>query len=355
MNDNEYVARIISERLSAGTFAVLASIISVQGSSPRHNGSKMVICEDEKSYGTIGGSLLEGTAIKEAVKVLKQKQSRFMVFDLAGKDAAAVGMICGGKVTVLLDYVIKSESNLEFFKTWHQTVLQRRDFYLVTQLREEENHVNIIGRSIMFPDGNMTGQIELHHDDLNNLKQQLSAISTTSNVTIGDTQIIIDPVRNMKTVYLFGAGHVSLPAAHIAALVGFRTIILDDRSEYANSERFPGASEIRVLKSFDQAFAGLDINSDSFIVILTRSHQFDREVLEQALQTKAGYIGMISSQRKRSAIYQALMDQGIKSEELARVHSPIGVAIGGETPEEIAVSIVAELISQRSKQKINLS
>ena len=100
----------------------------------------------------------------------------------------------------------------------------------------------------------------------------------------------------------------------------------------------------------NHALDGLEIDADSFIVIVTRGHQYDRAVLEQALKTSAGYIGMISSRRKREAIYEALMAQGVKKEQLEKVHSPIGIDIGGETPEEIAVSIVAELISVRSRQ-----
>lgn len=351
MNNNEYIARIVSEKLNSGKPLILAMIISVNGSSPRHTGTKMVITNDGKYFGTIGGSLLEAITIKESKNVLIQKQSKYMVFELTDKDATSLGMICGGKVIVLLDYIDVNDDNKEFFTKWRKTILSGQDFYIVTQLKEAASSVNITGRALMLINNTMFGQITLSDDDLNQLIQQLTNIKTMSILTIGDHKLILDPIRKMKTVYFFGAGHVALPTSHIAALTGFRVVILDDRPEYANIERFPEASEIHVIESFDMAYNSLDIDSDSFIVILTRSHQYDREVLEQALKTKAGYIGMISSQRKRAIIYQALMDKGIKREELERVHSPIGLYIGGETPEEIAVSIVAELISERYKQK----
>jgi xanthine dehydrogenase accessory factor len=131
-------------------------------------------------------------------------------------------------------------------------------------------------------------------------------------------------------------------------LVGFRVVVVDDRPEYATAERFPDASRLAVVQGFDRAFGGLEIDADSYIVIFTRGHQFDRTVLEQALGTGAGYIGMISSRRKREAIYQALEVAGFERGRLEQVHSPIGIDIGAETPEEIAVSIVAELIKVRS-------
>ena len=140
-----------------------------------------------------------------------------------------------------------------------------------------------------------------------------------------------------------------MPTAHLAALVGFRVVVIDDRLEYANKERFPEAEKTLVIKNFTRAFDGLEIDADSYIVIVTRGHQYDRAVLEQSLRTSAGYIGMISSRRKREAIYEYLTAQGFTKERLAQVHSPIGIDIGGETPEEIAVSIVAELIKVRSQ------
>jgi xanthine dehydrogenase accessory factor len=160
---------------------------------------------------------------------------------------------------------------------------------------------------------------------------------------------MVDRIRKLKTLYCFGGGHVAVPTAHLAVLAGFRVVVIDDRPEFANAERFPEAHNVFVIKDFNNAFEGLEIDEDSFIVIVTRGHQYDRAVLEQALQTSADYIGMISSRRKRDAIYEYLMSQGVKKERLEQVHSPIGIDIGGETPEEIAVSIVAELIKVRSE------
>jgi xanthine dehydrogenase accessory factor len=124
---------------------------------------------------------------------------------------------------------------------------------------------------------------------------------------------------------------------------------MDDRIEFANLERFPEASEIMVIEDYDTAMAGLDIDNDSFIVILTREHKYDRTILEQALKTGAGYIGMIGSVKKRDKIYDALVDKGLDRKELERVHCPIGLPIAAETPAEIAVSILAELISERNR------
>jgi len=133
-------------------------------------------------------------------------------------------------------------------------------------------------------------------------------------------------------------------------MVDFKTVVLDDREEFARKERFPAVDGIIVLASFEQAFTNLDIDKDSYIVIVTRGHAHDKTVLAQALNTGAGYIGMIGSKSKRNAIYKALKEEGFTDKDIARVFSPIGLEILAETPEEIAVSITAELIKVRAGQ-----
>jgi xanthine dehydrogenase accessory factor len=150
------------------------------------------------------------------------------------------------------------------------------------------------------------------------------------------------------TVYIFGAGHVARQLARLTKMADFYTVVLDDREEFANRRRFTNSDEIVVLESFEAAFEDRAFDSHSYIVIVTRGHSHDKTVLAQALQTTAGYIGMIGSRRKRDIIYQKLLAEKFSQADIDRVHCPIGLDIGAETPEEIAVSIVAELILKRA-------
>ena len=165
----------------------------------------------------------------------------------------------------------------------------------------------------------------------------------------GETAYLLEPVQYPGTVYIFGAGHVSQKLASLTALVGFQTVVLDDRRDYANDQRFPQADDIIVTEDMETCMKDITISGNSYLVIVTRGHAYDMAVLKQALRTDAGYIGMIASKRKRDLIYQYLRQSGIQEDELARVHSPIGIDIEAETPEEIAVSIVAELIQERAR------
>jgi xanthine dehydrogenase accessory factor len=351
MNENEYLARMISEQLETGSPLVLASIIGSKGSSPRHTGTKMMMAANGKSYGTIGGGILEATTLKESRVAFSNQTSRFMSFEMLGDNALAPAPICGGQTTLLLDYVLPSEENIEFFQSLQEAVLKDEDFHFLTVLESSGDIAVVVGHSLINRDGEVSGTFDWPEQNINLVKAEMQNSSSIMVLPMDNITIVIDPVCRVKTIYCFGSGHVALPTTHIAALAGFRVIVADDRAEYASAERFPDAGRIILLKDFSKALEGLPIDSDSFIVILTRGHQTDRIVLEQALKTDASYIGMMGSKRKRDTIYATLLSQGILKEQLDSIHCPIGLAIKAETPEEIAVSIVAELIAERARQR----
>lgn len=161
----------------------------------------------------------------------------------------------------------------------------------------------------------------------------------------GTLEIFVEPILPQPTLYLFGGGHVSTAVARIASQAGFGIGIVDDRETFSNKERFPTATEIHT--SYDDAFAHLHPNGASYILIVTRGHKDDMRVLAWAINTPAKYIGMIGSRRKVIAVYKALEKEGHALEKFDRVHAPVGLEIGALTPEEIAVSITAELIAIR--------
>lgn len=161
----------------------------------------------------------------------------------------------------------------------------------------------------------------------------------------GTLEIFVEPILPQPTLYLFGGGHVSTAVARAAASAGFGIGIVDDREAFANKKRFPMAQEI--FTSYEDAFAKLQPNTSSYLVIVTRGHKEDMRVLAWAVRTSARYIGMIGSKRKVISVYNALEQEGYRREEFERVFAPMGLEIGALSPEEIAISIVAELIAVR--------
>src|SRR6202140_835934 len=161
----------------------------------------------------------------------------------------------------------------------------------------------------------------------------------------GTLEVFVEPILPQPTLYLFGGGHVSMAVAKAAAAAGFGIGVVDDRESFANKERFPMAHEI--YTTYEDAFEKIRPNAASYLVIVTRGHKEDMRVLAWAVRTEARYVGMIGSKRKVLSVYKALENEGYRPEEFTRVYAPMGLDIGALSPEEIAISIVAELIALR--------
>src|SRR5436190_13660023 len=161
----------------------------------------------------------------------------------------------------------------------------------------------------------------------------------------GTLEVFVEPILPQPVVYLFGGGHVSMAVAKAAHAAGFGIVVVDDREAFANKERFPMAQEVHI--SYEEAFEKIRPNAAGYLVIVTRGHKEDMRVLAWAGRTEARYVGMIGSKRKVMSVYKALENEGYKPEEFERVYAPMGLDIGALSPEEIAVSIVAELIAVR--------
>ncbi|MBR9987749.1 MAG: XdhC family protein [Desulfosarcina sp.] len=338
------IAQTACELLDKGEAFVLATIISHSGSTPRTSGSKMIVTADGRGVGTIGGGRLEAGAMSRAAELIRLGQSARMSFDLSHDTVDSTDMICGGQAEVLLDCVSPTAMNRTVFDRWRRMLDERQKGALLTAFSQSENQVGATAHCLAATAGGIVGDLTLPDIDREKALAMAADASAVQTLVFDGALVVIEPTQRVCTAYLFGAGHVARATAAMAAAVGFRVSVADDREEYANRKRFREASEIRVLESFGNAFLGLVVGKDDFIVILTRGHLHDKTVLAQALRTGAGYIGMIGSRRKRDAIYRALFKEGFSQGDVDRVHSPIGLPIGAETPEEIAVSIVAEMI-----------
>jgi len=161
----------------------------------------------------------------------------------------------------------------------------------------------------------------------------------------GTLEVFVEPILPQPVLYIFGGGHISIALAKSASAAGFAIVVIDDREQFANTQRFPMAQEL--YQSYDDAFARLSPNASSYLVIVTRGHRDDMRVLAWAVRTPAHYVGMIGSKRKVLSVYQALEKEGYAAEEFARVYAPMGLEIGALSPEEIAISITAELVAVR--------
>ncbi|MBI1354520.1 MAG: xanthine dehydrogenase [Acidobacteria bacterium] len=170
----------------------------------------------------------------------------------------------------------------------------------------------------------------------------------------GQLNVYVEPVLPIPTAYIFGGGHISKSLSKVATLAGFRTVVIDDREQYANAERFPEAVEV-FADDYEKVFPQLPVNDAAYVIIVTRGHRDDMRVLRWAAETSARYIAMIGSKRKTIEVCKQLLADGVGLESLERVHAPMGFDIGAVTPEEIAVAVVAEMIQRRRNPQADWS
>jgi xanthine dehydrogenase accessory factor len=325
-----------------GEQVALATIVYQEGSAPRGAGSQLVANAQGLLAGTTGGGLAEGRTIAACATALQQGKATVLEFAMDGTLAAQSEMICGGFVRVLI----------EIFSPFDAPVLAAAERALDAEgCLVVRPYPPVLGGAgcgwtLLFADGHKLGAA-LPAEHCHSLCKAGKNLHEASVLEVAGQHYFVDICRPAPRMIIAGGGHVSRPTAQIAALAGFAVHVLDDRAEFAAAERFPWASSTRHVPEFTQCFVPYAVREQDFLVIVTRGHLFDESVLAQALQSPAGYIGMIGSKRKREQIYTHLQEQGVSNAALARVASPIGLPIKAETPEEIAVSIVAQCIAHR--------
>ncbi len=332
-----FILDTVIESLEKKLTVVLVTIVRSSGSAPRTSGARMLVHQDGSIVGTVGGGMLEGKCIDRARKLYDESAEHAGIdFSLTGADVASEGMVCGGAVSVLLQKV--NSDALETFLQLRQDFREGLRPLLLTVLPAGEDPPQI-----MLCDKQATGSLGKEFVDRVNSKKGRS----TYLAMAGELEVFVEPLISPGVVHLLGAGHVAMATAQLAKFVDFEVVVMDDREEFANRERYPDAKEVRVIDSFDECLGPLSAND--YLIIVTRGHLHDQEVLAQGLRTNAGYIGMIGSKKKRDFVYQYLKKEGFTESDLKRVYSPIGQSIGADTPAEIAMSIVSELVKVRSE------
>lgn len=346
----------IGKILAAGPL-VLASVITRSGSAPRTAGARMLVLPDGGIKGTIGGGRYEAEAIRESRDLLRSGGNARSLF-FALNQAGDMDMICGGDILVLLEHLEPSERNALFFRQAAEAERAGRSFAVVSLLDFPFDALFNPDPKTPRTNGTVTRHLVLRGENQPALPGELGPYLTQAwaadapfaRLAAGGVWLF-ESFLPPERIHIIGAGHVSLALARLAESVSFASSVLDDRAEFVNAARFPNSRLVQppslAEADLDEYFAEARPGERDAVVIVTRGHAFDRDALAAALRTGAGYIGMIGSASKRGRVYASLLEDGFTRRDLDRCHSPIGVSIGAETPEEIAVSIVAELIQWR--------
>ncbi|MEI6154418.1 MAG: XdhC/CoxI family protein [Deltaproteobacteria bacterium] len=326
----------IIDYLAQGKPGALATIVSRVGATPRDAGAKVFIGEDGKIYGTIGGGCMEAEVWQHAKTVIASGEAKSLRYSLNGRTVEDEGMICGGTAEIFLEPVTLKQK--ELYNRLMQCISNGERVIMATKADGPPFEKILIPRH-----GAATGDILPPV-----LEKNIDGYFRSKGPFVQDGYMI-EVIAPPPHLYIYGAGHISQYISTMAKLVDFHITVIDDRSQFANRDRFPDADEI-IVEEFKNVFEKVHPPLSGYAVIVTRGHKHDAVVLEEVLKQPQQYVGMIGSKRKVKIIYDDLIKKGVGKNLLRIVHAPIGIDIDAETPQEIAVSIVAELIKARSNR-----
>ena len=321
----------------------LATILHVKGSSPRHAGTKMLFGERSGRIGTIGGGASEAGIVETCRQCLRDRRAMMLEVKALGEDTAGAEMICGGSYRVLIE-------PLEDIEPYRQAAVRL----------ERGERVLFVKRLLARPDASLRVETSLFDESGERIEGRLDALAAQTDKTVlsgGNPRF----VEEQQTYYelalpdekllILGGGHVGQALAAAALALGFQVTVVDDRPEVIDAANFP--AKIRtVVGDFAQAIAEFPFDASTYIVVLTRAHTIDLECLRALMRREYRYAGLMGSLRKTRFLIEQLLADGFDPAKVNALCAPIGLEIGAETPEELAVSIFGEIIAVRRNAKM---
>ncbi|MFM1650556.1 XdhC family protein [Brevibacillus sp. B_LB10_24] len=353
MRENVHVVRAIEEARKAGKQAALATVVRVFGSAYRREGAKMVTDEDGGVTGMISGGCLEADVAEVAKNVIQQGRPVLKRYDLDEDLVWGLGLGCPGTVEVFIESVPAGEAAAHAcpLTAWLECLMAEGAGVLATVLEDSSRRLFVAEEGS--PIGGL-GDETLQQQVVELARQKLSEQSPRSQ-----TRELLLPGGKKEVVFLdvhvpamelmiFGAGHDAIPLAKASLELGMKTTVVDPRPGYNTADRFPGAE--RILANAETYGEQVSIGRRTYVIVMNHHLERDQEALRFALQSKAPYVGVLGPRSRSNRMLEALERAGavFRAEELARMFSPVGLDIGADSPEEIAVSIMAEVLAFRS-------
>ena len=355
----------VLQNLRAGRPGALATIVRRKGSVPRKEGAHFFLTSSGDLHGTIGGGGLEAEVLREAEKTIGDQKGRLLTFSLVEGDDPS-DMVCGGNVTVLVEPVrTEDKAVYELIAnalSLHDTCCF---FRLFRHDPKEGNKLESGPKGVIKADGTrlIMPPIERELEKRVLAWGEVLLREEATTIRIIDSEvldfppsvpwnlIIFEALRSFPRLVIFGGGHLSKALCAMASLCHFQVEVIDDREEFSNKARFPEAARAFHIPGYRKISDLIALDANTYVVIATRGHRFDEIVLAQVIDKNLPYIGMVGSRQKNAIVFERLRERGVPQTLLEKVKAPIGLSIHSETPEEIAVSILAEIIQTRGGRR----
>ena len=332
--------------LAQGKSVAIATVIQTWGSSPRQQGARMAITPEGGISGSVSGGCVEGAVFEAAVEALKTNRPQLLHFGVADETAWDVGLACGGSIDIFVNPL-----DAGFFQTLRSVLDDEIPAALVTVIGGSDEKV---GREILIH-GNgevIAASVDGQAVEVVELSMHSLADGKTQRILLEDgIELFIEPLLPPPTLIAVGGVHITIALMELAKTLGYRTVVVDPRKAFGSGQRFPHVD--RLIQSWpDEAFQQIPITSNTAVAMLTHDPKLDDPALKIALTSPAFYVGALGSRLTQSKRRQRLLEDGLTEEQLDRIHGPIGIAIQARTPEEIALSILSEIVAARNKAEV---
>lgn len=325
---------------AAGQPVVYTALVETRGSTPQKAGAAMLVFADGRQVGTLGGGCVEAEVKRRALELLGRTGGReLMTFQLDNDYGWDDGLICGGRMTMLVD-PLPADADTSLYHRMQERTAAGHGYTEAVALDDSA------ARWLFDADGTQLISSGGSDGATESVAGALKPLADRPRPYVAGGVSYLPQLPRCRLV-IVGGGHVGERVAALAGEVDFDVWVIDDRQAYCNAERFPGARRL-IVGPIDDVLADLEVDASTFCIIVTRGHNHDEQALFHLAETPARYVGMIGSKRKIRLIFDDLRREGISDQALARVHAPLGFDIGSQTVPEIAVSIVAELIAKRN-------
>jgi xanthine dehydrogenase accessory factor len=319
----------------------LATVVDTWGSAPRRVGSKMAVSDAMEMIGSVSGGCVETAVVEESLTALKQNKPRLLHYGVSDDAAWEVGLACGGRISVLVEPL-----DLAW---WELAKQATRDDKTLTTLTVIEG--DCAGGKIAL---NANEEVVYSNNILS--PEQVGTLTSSTipaqsgRAKLTGYEVMVDVMAARPHLVIVGGVHVAMALQHYAKMLGFRITLIDPREAFATQERFPDVDRMFHVYP-DKALAQIGIDSNTYLAVLTHDPKIDDPALKTSLAGKPAYIGILSSKRTHEKRIERLTEAGIAEAELSRLSTPIGLAIGAATPEEIALAIMAEIVAVKNKKK----
>lgn len=345
--------QILLKHLKAGESVVLASVTQSSGSTPQKSGSSAIYGINGLLIGTVGGGLVEGEITEIAKSAIQNNTSAHLHFNLDDEESEK-GAICGGEISVLVDG--DPGKHLDAFERLDYNLSQKKPGGLLTIIDKNDKDHETIRRFWIDPEKRDEFPTEINSGLKSEILEKLCSGKYSHPVSFPlqnktrQTFVLLEPVFPLPSLVIAGAGHVGKAVAHLGHILDFEVTVIDDRPEFANQDNLPDADHI-ILGDIGKSMRDANIDSDTYVVIVTRGHRHDADTLRECIGLKTAYTGMIGSANKVGTLKKKFLSGSwATSEQWEKIHAPIGLKIGSKTVAEIAVSIAAELIQVRMQK-----